>query len=196
MVWIAWLNAGLFLLGLLANTRNIATLAMNGGLDSVLTLPVHPLPNLLVRRVEPTNLGDVIFGIGLFAFAGHPTPLRVLTFVLCVIGSTIILASFLILVSSLSFYAGRTDGAELGFNAILLVSAYPIDIFSGAIKTAFFTLVPAAFIASVPAGLIDHFNPTVAAEFVLAALIFATLASLTFRSALRHYTSASSWTRA
>jgi ABC-2 type transport system permease protein len=188
--------AGGLVLGLLANTRNIATLAMNGGLDSVLTLPVRPLPNLLVRRVEPTNFGDVIFGVALFAFAGHPTSLRVLTFILCVIGSTIVLASFLILVSSLSFYSGRTDGAELGFNAILLVSSYPIDIFSGALKTAFFTLVPAAFIASVPAGLINHFNPTVAFEFVLAALIFATLASLTFRSALRHYTSASTWTRA
>jgi ABC-2 type transport system permease protein len=196
LLWCVLTTAGGLVLGLLANTRQIATLAMNGGLDSVLTLPVHPLPNLLVRRVEPTNFGDVIFGVGLFAFAGHPTPIRVLTFVLCVIGSTIVLASFLILVSSLSFYARRTDGAELGFNAILLVSAYPIDIFSGALKTTFFTLVPAAFIASVPAGLIDRFNPTVALEFVLAALIFAALASLVFRSALRHYTSASSWTRA
>jgi ABC-2 family transporter protein len=111
----------------------------------------------------------VIFGVGLFAFAGHPTPIRVLTFILCVIGSTIVVASFLILVSSLSFNARRTDGAELGFNAILLVSSYPIDIFSVAIKTAFFTLVPAAFIASVPAGLINHFNPTVAAELLVAA---------------------------
>ena len=123
------------MLGLLANTRNIATLAMNGGLDSVLTLPVHPLPNLLVRRVEPTNLGDVIFGVCLFVFAGHPTLSRSITYILCVLGSTMVLASFLILVSSLSFYAGRTDGAELGFNAILLVSAYPIDVFSGATKT-------------------------------------------------------------
>ena len=196
LLWCVLTTAGGLVLGLLANTRNIAALAMNGGLDSVLTLPVHPLPNLLVRRVEPTNFGDVIFGVGLFAFAGHPTPIRVLTFVLCVIGSTIVLASFLILVSSLSFYAGRTDGAELGFNAILLVSAYPIDIFSGAIKTAFFTLVPAAFIASVPAGLIDHFNPTVATQFFIAARLFAALASLTFRSALRHSTSASTWTRA
>jgi ABC-2 type transport system permease protein len=196
LLWCVLTTAGGLVLGLLANTRNIATLAMNGGLDSVLTLPVRPLPNLLVRRVEPTNFGDVIFGIGLFAFAGHPTPIRALTFVLCVVGSTIVLASFLIFVSSLSFYSGRTDGVEIGFNAILLVSSYPIDIFSGAIKMAFFTIVPAAFIASVPAGLINHFNPTVATEFVLAAIIFASLASLTFRSALRHYTSASTWTRA
>ncbi len=196
LLWTVLTTAGGLVLGLLANTRNIATLAMNGGLDSVLTLPVHPLPNLLVRRVEPTNFGDVIFGMTLFAFAGHPTPIRVLTFTLCVIGSTIILASFLILVSSLSFYTGRTDGAELGFNSILLVSAYPIDIFSGALKTAFFTLIPAAFIASVPAGLINHFNLTVAAEFLVAAIVFAFLATATFHSALRHYTSASSWTRA
>ena len=105
-------TAGGLVLGLLANTRNIATLAMNGGLDSVLTLPVHPLPNLLVRRVEPTNLGDVIFGVCLFVFAGHPTLSRSITYILCVLGSTMVLASFLILVSSLSFYAGRTDGAE------------------------------------------------------------------------------------
>jgi ABC-type uncharacterized transport system permease subunit len=113
--------------------------------------PSRPLaPEPSVRRVEPSNHGDVIFGVVLRAFAGRPKLLRVRTFASGVFGSTIVLASFLILVLSLSFYAGRTDGAEFGFNSILLVSANPIDIFSGAIKTAFFTLVPAAFIASDP----------------------------------------------
>ena len=36
--------------GLLSNSRRIPTLVADGSLDEVLTLPVAPLPHLLVRR--------------------------------------------------------------------------------------------------------------------------------------------------
>jgi ABC-2 type transport system permease protein len=189
-------TAGGLVLGLMANARNIAALAANGGLDATLGLPVRPLAQLLVRRVEPTNFGDTLFGIGLFAVAGHPTPARVCTFVLCVIGSSVLLASFLVVTGSLSFYAGQTAGGELGFHSILLLAAYPIDVFGGSAKFVLYTVVPAAFVASVPAGLIQQLNLRMSLAFVAVALIFSIVAAAVFRAALRRYTSGSSWTRA
>lgn len=189
-------TAGGLVLGVFANARNIATLATNGGLDATLTLPVRPLAQLLVRRVEPTNFGDTIFGVALFAVAGHPTPMRAVVYLGSVVGAVVVLTSFLVLTGSLSFYAGRTDGGDLGFHAILLLGAYPVDVFGGSAKFLLYTVVPAAFVASVPAGLIGDFDATKAVWFAVVAAVFALLAARVFRAALRRYTSGSSWTRA
>ena len=68
--------AGGLSLGLLANGRRIGVMAVEGDLDAVLALPVAPLPFVLLRRVEPVNLGDLAFGIVLFFVACDPTPAR------------------------------------------------------------------------------------------------------------------------
>ena len=53
-------------LGVLANARRIGSMAVDGHLDAVLTLPVPPLAHVLLRRVEATNVGDLAFGLILF----------------------------------------------------------------------------------------------------------------------------------
>lgn len=82
---------------------------MNGGL-----LPAHALRTALSDGLNQPN-SAVIFGVTILVFAGNPTPVRVLIFVFCVIDSTIVLPVSLILVSSMPFYDGLADGAELGF---------------------------------------------------------------------------------
>ena len=69
--------AGGITLGVFANARRIGVMAVEGQLDAVLSLPVPPLPFVLLRRIEPINIGDILFGVSLFALAGHPTPTRV-----------------------------------------------------------------------------------------------------------------------
>src|SRR3954471_13996739 len=66
-------TAGGLVLGLLANARAVGRMAAAGELDATLSLPVHPLGHLLVRRINTTNLGDIAFGVVLFLVAGHPT---------------------------------------------------------------------------------------------------------------------------
>ncbi len=61
-------GAGLAL-GVLSNARHLPARLTDGSLDAVLGLPTGPLGQLLVRRIEPVNVGDVVFGIGLFAVA-------------------------------------------------------------------------------------------------------------------------------
>lgn len=189
-------TAGGLSLGLFANGRRIGAMAVGGDLDAVLALPVAPLPFVLLRRIEPVNLGDVAFGIGLFVIACDPTPARTLAFVLVVLASATLLTGFLVLTGALAFFIGRSESGELGFHSMLLLGAYPVDLFAGAIRVMLFTVVPAAFIAAVPAGLVDDFDPGRALALGLAAAAFATAASVTFTLGLRRYTSGSVWTRA
>jgi ABC-2 type transport system permease protein len=183
-------------LGLFANARRIGAMAVGGDLDAVLALPVSPLRFVLLRRIEPVNLGDLAFGVGLFFIACDPTPQRTLSFALVCLASTTLLTGFLVLTGALAFFIGRSESGELGFHAMLLLGAYPVDLFAGAIRIFLFTVVPAAFVSAVPARLIDEFDAGRALALVLAAAVFAIAATTTFTAGLRRYTSGSIWTRA
>lgn len=188
--------AGGVSLGIFANARRIGMMAVGGELDAVLSLPVPPLSHVLVRRIEPINLGDLAFGVVLFAIVGNPTPQRTAIFVLVVLASAVLLTSFLVLTGALAFFLGRSESGELGFHAMLLLGAYPVDVFAGAVKVLLFTVVPAAFVAAVPARLIDDFDLVRAVELLSVAVVFTMAASATFTLGLRRYTSGSVWTRA
>lgn len=189
-------TSGGIALGLLANARRIGVLAIEGRLDAVLTLPVRPLPYLLLRRVEPTNLGDLLFGIGLFAFAGDPTPARAAVFLLVVALSATLLTGFLVMMGSTAFFLGKSEGGELGFHAVLLLGSYPVDIFAGTTKLLLYTAVPAAFVSSVPARLVESFDLGGAVALAAVAAAFAVLAARVFSLGLRRYTSGAVWTQA
>lgn len=188
--------AGGIALGLVANARRIGALALEGGLDPVLTLPVPALGHVLLRRVEPTNLGDLLFGVVLFAVAGNPTPARTALYVAVVAASATLLTGFLVLTGSLAFFAGRGESGELGFHAMVLLGSYPVDIFAGVAKLALYTVVPAAFVSTVPARLIMDFDAGQALALSGVAVVVAAAAWATFTVGLRRYTSGAVWTRA
>ncbi|MEY2473208.1 MAG: viologen exporter family transport system permease protein [Actinomycetota bacterium] len=188
-------SAGI-VLGFLANSRAIGRMVADGELDAALALPTRPLVYLLVRRVNPINMGDILFGVVLFFVAGDPTPTRTLTFVIVIVVAAVVLAGFLVAAGSLAFFAGRDDAGELGFHTMLLFGAYPVDIFGSSARLVLHTIVPAAFVAAVPARLVQHFDFGVAAGFVTAAVVFGTLAIVLFEAGLRRYTSGAVWTRA
>lgn len=183
-------------LGLFANARRLGELAADGGLDAILALPVAPLPHLLVRRVNTTNLGDIAFGVLLFAVAGQPTAARVAIYLFGVVVSASLLTGFLVATGSLAFFVGRNEGGDIGFQAMILLGAYPAEIFTGGTRFLLYTVVPAAFVASVPARLIDRFDLPLAAAAAGAAVFFVLLGWAMFRAGLRRYTSGAYWTRA
>lgn len=185
-----------FVLGVLSNARRIGRLAAEGGLDAALALPVSPLSHLLVRRIDAVNLGDIAFGLLLFAFAGNPTPGRIALFVFGSVTAAVMLTGFLLAVGSLAFFAGRNEAGELGFQSMLLLASYPADIFTGATKVLLYTVVPAAFVGAVPARVIDSFDLRIAASAIGVAAFFALLGWATFTFGLRRYTSGAVWTRA
>ena len=182
-------------LGLLANARRVGNMAVDGQLDGVLALPVPPLAHLLLRRTEAINVGDLGFGVVLFALSGPLSVGRTVVFVGVVLAAATVLTSFLVLTGSFAFFVGRSEGGELGFHAIVLLGSYPVDIFAGAAKVLLYTAVPAAFVSSVPAGLIEDFDGGGAAVLVGVATSFAVAAWVTFTLGLRRYTSGSVWTR-
>lgn len=187
--------AGGLVLGLFSNTRRLGQLIHDGGLDAVLALPIRPLPVLLVRRVDPINFGDVIFGCCLYATTG-PTIRDVGVFVLVTALGAVVLASFLVAAGSLTFFARSTDAGDFGFNVMLMLAAYPVDLFAGLTRVFVFTVVPAVFVATVPARILTDTQPGDLLLLAGAAFAFAATAVILFSIGLRRYTGTSVWTRA
>jgi ABC-2 type transport system permease protein len=184
-------------LGLFPNARWLGQMVSDGGIDAALALPANPLAYLLGRSVDPTMLGDLVFGPLLFVALGDLSPERVALFALGSVTGTVVFVSFLVLLASTTFFAGgRGEHTELGLHAILMLSSYPPDIFAGATKLLLFTAVPAAFVSGLPTRLVDDFSVGLAAAMVAVAGAFAAAAYAAFSAGLRRYRSGSVWTAA
>jgi ABC-2 type transport system permease protein len=184
-------------LGLLGNARKLGELAADGRIDATLALPVPPLAYLLVRRVDTAMLGDLLFGPVLFLLAGAPTPERTATYVVGSLCGAAVLVGFLVLMGALTFFVGgRGEQADLGFQVILILASYPIDVFGGLTKVLLFTAVPAAFVTGLPTRLVDAFDPVTLGVLLGAATFFCALGAAAFHLGLRRYTSGALWTGA
>jgi ABC-2 type transport system permease protein len=183
-------------LGLFNNVLRIGEEAASGGLDAALALPVMTLPYLLSRRVDATHVGDLAFGPVLFLVAGHPTPSRLAVLVFGVACSAVLIAGFLVMMGSVSFFAGRNEAGEMGFHSLILFAMYPIDVFPGVARFLLYVVVPAGFVSSAPARLVDDPSPAWALACLVVAAAFGGAGWLTFSAGLRRYTSGSHWSDA
>lgn len=189
-------TAGGIVLGFCYNVIALGRMAATGELDAVLALPVRPLPYLLARRVNPVHLGDIIFGVILFAGFCDPTPARTAIFLFGVGCAVLVLTGFLVVMGSLSFFLGRNESGELGFHAMILFAAYPVDIFAGVTRTLLYTAVPAGFMTAVPVRLVESFDVRWAAATLAVGVGLMALGWVTFERGLRRYTSGAVWVTA
>ncbi len=180
---------GVFLFG---NILQLSDVISGGRLDYYLSLPRPVLLHVLASRSTASGLGDAIYGFLCFAFAGLFTPDAVVRFIGGVMVAMTIFLSFLILVQSLTFWAGNTAMlTQQATNAILTFSLYPITLFDGSAKFLLFTILPAAFVGAVPAEFVRAFSWSTLGQLLAAALIFLSLAILVFQRGLRRYESGS-----
>jgi ABC-2 type transport system permease protein len=111
-------------------------------------------------------------------------------------GSAVFVAFVVVLGSLTMVTGGRGEQADLGHQALLILAAYPLDVFGGLTKLLMFTVIPAAFLTGVPVHLVDHFRWTTLATMLGVAAGSLLLARAVFRAGLRRYRSDALWTRA
>jgi ABC-2 type transport system permease protein len=175
-------------IGLFYGVRRLGERIHRNELDPYLAQPQPVVVRVLFSRIHPPLLGDLAFGPILFALAGSHDLLEWLRYVLVIALAGSIVVAFILGWESLAFFVSSgSEVAGLAFTAITVMSTYPAAIFSGWTKLIVFTVVPAAFVGSVPA----HFvlEPTGRELLALAAATAACwLAALAmFHAGLRRY---------
>ena len=141
------------------NAFLVARLIVRGDLDYYLALPADPLVHLLVSLMSVSAWGDAAFGLAVYLLAA-PSPWTSLPlFLLLGVLAGLVFVAFGVLVGSLAFWVGNADNlASQAVNALITFGIYPIEIFPSAVQWLLYTLIPAAFVGSMPAALLTEFD--------------------------------------
>lgn len=172
------------------NAPSIAALIMNGGLDAYLTMPRYALLHVCIAASDPTAWGDIIFAVGAYTLFLHPNVWQFGLFVFLGLLAGLIFTAFLVILCSLAFFLGNTEGlARQMLGALTSFSTYPMNIFSGVVRLLLFTVVPAGFISFVPLQLLHRFTWPLFGWMVGFTVLFVGIAVGIFELGLRRYES-------
>ena len=181
----------LFSLG--GGLRTLAKDISEGGLDYYLSFPKNVLWHVSVSRLTVSAVGDIAYGFVLLAvlhLRGALDLWQFLIFLGTILPVSLIMYSFFLIVQSMAFFFGQfADAAGSLFDFLLGLSLYPQSVFSGALKVAMYTILPAYFIVGIPVSLIKSFNLSQLLQLVAASIIFFVLGIFVFYRGLRRYES-------
>ncbi|MDT8717485.1 ABC-2 family transporter protein [Clostridium sp. 19966] len=172
------------------NVNSITRMILNGELDTYLLQPKDPLLNILCSKTVVSAWGDTLYGIILFILIkGFNLKSFLLFLMFCIIGA-LIFSSVLVFFHALSFYTGNTEGlTQLVTEFLISFSIYPEGIFYGVVKFILYTIIPAAFIVYIPAGIIKEFSFLRLGEVFGVAVLWIIIAYTIFYRGLKKYES-------
>lgn len=178
-------------------TNNIKT----GIMDLIITKPVDTQYLVSVWRGDPEDWVRVATALFVFVYAvlrldisGFNALKNLFFYAILIFNAYVIMYSITLVLKSITFWSIESMGVNMFNQKITKMSQYPSDIFIHKIIRIFFsTVIPLAFIATVPAKiLINGFNLYLFASSCLLAVLFFFISRKFWLYALKHYSSASS----
>jgi len=172
------------------NAFQVARIIVRGDLDYYLALPADPLVHLLVSRMSISAWGDMAFGLVIYLVASPDRWRSLPLFLLLGLLAGLIIVAYGVLVGSLAFWVGNADNlASQAINALITFGLYPVEIFPSPVQWLLYTIIPAAFVGSMPAGLLHDFSWARLAAMVAFTAVLVLAARLVFEWGLRRYES-------
>jgi len=178
------------------NLSRIVAHVQRGTLDFVLLKPLDAQVQLSTRNLTPWGFPNILFGLGLIAYAGpriglpwYAYPLGLVSVVL----SIMILYSLWFMVATTTIWFTKVWNATEVLRSFIEAGKYPMAAYHPAVQFFFTFILPVAFLTTVPAELMRGVTgPWFLLVEALIAAILLTAARLFWRFAMRYYTSASS----
>ena len=139
-----------------------------------------------------STVGDVAFGLIAYSFTGRFTLVEIGLFLSTAVLAAIIFVGYSVITGSLAFYMGNAQYASQQMtNAMLTFALYPNSLFSGAARMMLYTVIPAAFVGSVPVDIVRNQDGRLLLLLVGAAILVWLIALFLFYYGLRRYESGS-----
>lgn len=160
-----------------------------GKLDSYLVQPKNVLLSCITTDVEPSAIGDLLYGYIMLFIYGFTIP-RFILFTIFIICGGLILTSIAVILASLSFWFDKTDIlADTGNSLMTNFATYPDGIFKGTVKILLFTLLPVGIVNYIPVKVITEFNIYLFILVILVTCLLITIAFIIFHKGLKRYSS-------
>ncbi len=177
---------------LFGNAFTLSEIIMKGRLDYYLSMPRPVLLHAVASRMIGSGMGDFTYGFISYFLSGQFAWDGLARFLLATLLAAVVFVSFMILLHSLSFWFGLMNNfTNTMVNAIITFGIYPATLFDNTAKFILFTIIPAAFMGSVPAEFIHSFTWSTLGVLLLGAVVFLFLAITVFRIGLKRYESGS-----
>ena len=169
----------------------------SGDLDFVLLKPLDSLFQLSVRRMPLTSLPTLMLSLGIVAYAaaglGTLTIANTLIFLALMLCGLIIIVALNTILLTTAFWFVRVENIPEIFHAAFTAGRFPVTAFPIWLRVILTTVVPIAFITTVPASAaVGKLDPWMALAAPVVAIAMLAAARAFWGFALRHYTSASS----
>ena len=170
----------------------------SGAFDYVLLKPVDAQAIVSASRFEPWNFSDLIGAIAVAVYAFYqrgspPAPEHLALGLALFAAGALAMYSLWMLCAAASFWVVRLDNLTYLLGALFDTARWPVQVFRGAWRIVFTFVIPVAIMTTYPAmALLGEIDATTTLAVIGGAVALLVLSRLTWRAALRSYTSASS----
>jgi len=169
-----------------------------GAFDYVLLKPADAQLLVSIARFSPWRLVDLVGGVAImsygFAQLGRAPAPADLALGLALLGcGAAAIYSLYIVAAAATFWVVRLDNLAFLLSAVFDTARWPVHVFRGAWRVIFTFVLPIALMTTYPAmALLGRLDGCTALACVGGALLMLGVARLSWRTAIRSYTSASS----
>lgn len=161
----------------------------NGKLDVFLVQPKNVLIQAITTDVEPSAIGDMIYGYIMLFIYGISLK-NFLLFTLFGICGSLIITSITIIFSSLSFWFQKSDLIVDTINRLMVnIATYPDGIFKGLTKILLYTIIPVGIVNYIPIKVLTEFNIYLTLISILVTTLLVLLSFIIFNKGLKRYSS-------
>lgn len=168
---------------------SLSDMITNGKLDAYIVQPKNILLSAITSDVDPSAIGDMLYGIIMMIISGLTIPDCILFILFCILGG-IILTDVAVIYGSLSFWLNRADMlAFIGNGLITHFATYPEGIFDGIARVLLYTIIPVGITNYIPVQIISHFDIRLTLLVIGITAIWTALAWIIFYRGLRRYSS-------
>ena len=180
------------------NLSAIVSHVREGTLDFVLLKPIDSQFWLSTRTLAPAGLPEIATGFGLSLWAAaragaRPSPATLLVAPLLLLAAALILYSIWFVLATTTIWFVKTWNATEVLRSALTAGRYPVSAYPSLLRSLLSTVLPVAFMTTVPAeALLGRVSGTSVVYALLAASLSLGISRAFWLFALRSYTSASS----
>lgn len=168
----------------------LGTSIVQNSLDNILVLPRPPYFISLIAKSYVSGWGDLVFGLALFCVSQPLTVAGALLFLFYTVLSGMMFAATVMILQSLNFYLGNSEPvSRLGLMGMLLFGTYPEEIFPGAVKLIFYTVLPVGIFVYLPVKEMLAPSAAILAGSVAASALVIYLSVRIFNAGLSRYES-------
>ncbi len=168
-----------------------------GDLDLLLVKPINSQWMLSFQKISVAYIGNLIIAIGWLLYAlsqiGEFQWVRLIWLLLTIPIGLSLIYSIRFMTSATALYFTRADAVTYIWYQVYRLGTRPHAIYPEVLRYAVLTLIPIAFLASVPAEiLLDKSRPEILIWGLILSVLLIKASSLFWNRGLRSYSSASS----